>query len=108
MLLKDDNNSVFRALADPTRRGILDLLRDRPRTTGELSEKFSELTRFAVMKHLDVLEEAGLVIARKEGRQRWNHLNAVPIQKISERWMSRFAAAHATSLLKLAKKSEES
>ncbi|MEW6056588.1 MAG: metalloregulator ArsR/SmtB family transcription factor [Bdellovibrionota bacterium] len=103
----DENDGVFKALADPTRRRILDYLRDQPRTTGELCEKFPKLTRFAVMKHLDVLDDAGLVVVRKEGRLRWNHLNAVPIQMIYERWMSRFAAPHAASLLKLARKLEE-
>src|SRR4051812_10175192 len=94
-------DDVFKALSDPTRRKLLDQLRDQPRTTGELCEKFPELTRFGVMKHLGVLEEAHLVIVRREGRVRWNHLNPVPIQQIYERWMSRFAAPLAASLLKL-------
>jgi DNA-binding transcriptional ArsR family regulator len=102
-----DKDGVFKALADPTRRSILDRLRDQPRTTGELCEGFPDVTRFAVMKHLTVLEEAGLVVVRREGRVRWNHLNPVPIQSIYERWMSRFAAPHAASLLKLARKLEE-
>jgi DNA-binding transcriptional ArsR family regulator len=107
MSFTDDCDGVFGALSDPTRRGILDQLRDQPRSTGELCEKFPKLSRFAVMKHLDVLEEAGLVIVKREGRVRWNHINAVPIQMIYERWMNRFAAPHAASLLKLAKVLEE-
>lgn len=107
MSAREMGDAVFKALADPTRRGILDRLRNQPRTTGELCEAFPELTRFGVMKHLDVLEEAGLVIVRREGRERWNHLNTVPIQQIYERWMSRFAAPHSASLLKLARKLEE-
>ncbi len=90
---------VFKALADPTRRKLLDELRDQPKTTGDLCEKFPELTRFGVMKHLSVLEEANLIFIRREGRVRWNHLNAVPIQRIHERWISRFAAPLAANLL---------
>jgi DNA-binding transcriptional ArsR family regulator len=107
MSFNKDRDDVFKALSDPTRRGILDRLRDQPRTTGELCGAFPDLTRFAVMKHLDVLEASGLVVVRREGRVRWNHLNAVPIQQIYERWMSRFAAPHAESLLRLGQKLEE-
>ena len=92
---------VFKALADPTRRQLLDELRDQPKTTGDLCARFPELTRFGVMKHLDVLEEASLIFIRRDGRQRWNHLNAVPIQRIHERWISKFAAPLASTLLGL-------
>ena len=98
--------SVWKALAEPTRRRILDLLRGRPRTTGELSDAF-EVTRFAVMKHLDVLEQAGLVVVRRRGRERWNHLNPVPIQQIAERWIRPYEAAFATSLLALKRNVEQ-
>jgi DNA-binding transcriptional ArsR family regulator/uncharacterized protein YndB with AHSA1/START domain len=91
---------IWRALADPTRRRILDLLRERPRTTGELCESF-ETTRFAVMKHLTVLEEAGLVVVRRRGRERWNHLNAVPLREAYQRWMQPYAEDWAESLLSL-------
>lgn len=64
----EELSGVFQALADPTRRQILDLLRLQPRTTGQLAEQFPS-TRFAVMKHLNVLEEAGLVLARRQGRE---------------------------------------
>ena len=77
--MKDDElTPIWKALSDPTRRRILDLLKERPRTTGELCDAFEELSRFAVMKHLAVLEGAELVIVRPHGRERWNHLNTVP------------------------------
>lgn len=79
---------------------MLDLLRDRPRTTGELDKAF-DVSRFAVMKHLRVLEEAGLVVVRRRGRQRWNHLNPVPVQQLYERWIRRYEARWATSLTAL-------
>lgn len=101
-----DPGAVWKALADPTRRGILDLLRERPRTTGELSEAF-EVTRFSVMKHLGVLEAAGLVVVRRRGRERWNHLNPVPIQQVAERWIHPYEAAFATSLVGLKRHLEE-
>lgn len=97
---------VFSALADPTRRRVLDLLRERARTTGELAGAFPGLSRFAVMKHLGVLEDAGLLIWRKEGRQRWNHLNAVPLREVYERWVGRFESAWAEGLLELRRISE--
>lgn len=96
----EDLTLVWKALADPTRRRLLDLLKERPRTTGELADRF-EVSRFAVMKHLDLLERAGLIVVRRQGRERWNHLNAVPLQRIYERWMSPYAAQWASSLLQL-------
>lgn len=96
----DDLAPVWHALADPTRRRILDLLRQRPRTTGELDAAF-DMTRFGVMKHLRVLEGAGLVVWRKRGRERWNHLNPVPIQRIWERWIRHYDARWAGSLTAL-------
>ncbi len=100
-------DNVWKALSDPTRREILDLLRTGPKTTGELASGFPDLTRFAVMKHLGVLEDASLVIARKEGRQRWNHLNAVPLRRIYERWVSKYEDQWAGPLVNL-KRSIES
>ena len=99
-MLAPDGGAVWKALADPTRRALLDLLRERPRTTGELSEAF-EVTRFGVMKHLNVLEQAGLVVVSRRGRERWNHLNPVPIQQIAQRWIRPYEARFATSLLGL-------
>src|SRR5918996_1998614 len=103
----DDTGAVWKALADPTRRAILDLLRDRARTTGELSAAFPEVTRFAVMKHLGVLEDAGLVVVRRRGRERWNHLNGVPLQEAYERWMQPYANRWASSLLRLREAAEQ-
>jgi DNA-binding transcriptional ArsR family regulator/uncharacterized protein YndB with AHSA1/START domain len=95
------NDDVWRALADPTRRALLDLLRDAPRTTGELAAAFPDVTRFAVMKHLGVLADAGLVVVRRRGRERWNHLNAVPLRQAYERWMAPFAERAAVTSLRL-------
>ena len=92
---------VFRALAAPLRRQILDRLKDDPKTTGALCEAFPELDRCTVMQHLKVLEDAGLVVARRDGRERWNHLNALPIQQLHERWIGSYAAYAAQGLLKL-------
>ncbi|RLP28424.1 metalloregulator ArsR/SmtB family transcription factor [Mesorhizobium sp. YM1C-6-2] len=91
-------DSVFKALANPARRRMLDCLKEEPRTTGMLCEAFSELDRCTVMQHLKVLEEADLVIARREGRERWNHLNSMPIKQIHDRWISQYAT-HALSVL---------
>jgi uncharacterized protein YndB with AHSA1/START domain/DNA-binding transcriptional ArsR family regulator len=92
-LLPVDDDAVFRALADPTRRLLLDRLRQRDGRT--LTELESELpmTRFGVMKHLRVLEEAGLVVARKVGREKHHYLNPVPIQRVADRWVGRFREA---------------
>ena len=83
----DDLDGVWKALSDSTRRSILDLLRQGPRTTTEIVEAFPHLTRFGVMKHIDVLREAGLIHTREERRQRINSLNVVPIRQIYERWV---------------------
>ena len=91
---------VWKALSDKSRRRILDLLGERPHTTGELAARF-RTSRFAVMKHLAVLERARLVLVERRGRQRWNHLNAAPIQQIYERWISPHQARWAASLLRL-------
>jgi DNA-binding transcriptional ArsR family regulator len=97
----DDLDPVWKALSDPTRRAILDLLHAGPRTTTEIVESFGHLTRFGVMKHIDVLREAGLVLTREEGRQRVNSLNAVPIRQIYERWVSRYQEFWSDNLLRL-------
>ncbi|MCA0027062.1 MULTISPECIES: helix-turn-helix domain-containing protein [unclassified Mesorhizobium] len=93
---QDDN--VFKALAHPRRREMLDLLKDAPKTTGMLCEAFSDVDRCTVMLHLKVLEEADLIVARREGRERWNHLNALPIKQIHDRWISQYAG-HALSII---------
>ena len=99
--MTDDLDPVWKALSDPTRRAILDLVRQGPRRTTEIVEAFPHLSRFGVMKHLDVLRDAGLINTRDEGRQRVNSLNAVPIQQIYERWVSRYQGFWADRLLRL-------
>jgi DNA-binding transcriptional ArsR family regulator len=98
---RDELASVWRALASPVRRAILDELRDGPRTTGAIAERFPTLTRFAVMQHLRVLEEAELVIPRREGRERYNYVNPVPIQRIYDRWVSRYMKPWTEALVSL-------
>ena len=86
------DDKVFKALAAPIRRELLDALRDNPQTTGELCRRFAQVNRCTVMQHLGVLEEADLVIVNRIGRQRWNHLNAIPIKRIHDRWIGAYAA----------------
>ncbi|UDL87813.1 helix-turn-helix domain-containing protein [Mesorhizobium sp. PAMC28654] len=93
---QDDH--VFKALAHPRRRELLDQLKDTPKTTGMLCEAFPDMDRCTVMLHLKVLEEADLVVPRREGRERWNHLNALPIKHIHDRWISQYAT-HALSII---------
>jgi len=92
------DNKIFKALSSPIRRHILDILRDNPQTTGELCAQVRQLGRCSVMQHLGVLEEAGLVIAKRVGRQRWNYLNAIPIKRIHDRWIGAYAS-EAVNLL---------
>src|SRR5262245_649872 len=82
---------VFKALANATRRRILDLLRDHPRTTGELCDHFPELDRCTTMQHLGVLERAGLVVVQRRGRLRWNHLDVLPLKEVHDRWIGDYA-----------------
>lgn len=94
-------DAVWKALSDPTRRAILDLLRQGPRTTTEIVEAFPELSRFGVMKHIDVLRDAALIDTREEGRRRVNTLNVVPIRQIYERWVGRFEELWSSHLLRI-------
>lgn len=97
---KEDNlDPVWKALSDSTRRAILDFLRDRPRRTTEIVESFPHLSRFGVMKHLEVLRQAQLVSTREAGRQRVNSLNVVPIRQIYERWVGPFQELWSGELL---------
>jgi DNA-binding transcriptional ArsR family regulator len=97
----DDDDAVFRALADPSRRRLLDLLfASDGRTLGELEEEF-DMTRFGVMKHVRVLEEAGLVVTRKDGRVTRHFLNPVPIQLVADRWVDKYRAERVTALVDL-------
>jgi DNA-binding transcriptional ArsR family regulator len=99
--MSPDLDQIWKALSDETRRTILDFLRAGPRTTTEIVEQFPKLSRFAVMKHLDVLRQAALVLTREEGRQRINSLNAVPIRAIYERWVSKYEGTWANALLRV-------
>ncbi|MGB3874745.1 ArsR/SmtB family transcription factor [Shinella zoogloeoides] len=98
MSSESKEDAVFKALANGKRRQMLDAIRDAPLTTGALCERFPEMDRCTVMQHLKVLEEAELIIPRREGRERWNHLNALPIQAIHDRWISQYAG-HAMTVL---------
>ena len=98
---KDDLAPVWRALANPVRREILDFLSEEPLATGDLAGYFPRLSRFAVMQHLRVLEEGNLVLRRKVGRQVFNSLNPVPIQQIYHRWVQRFQEPWAEALVSL-------
>ena len=99
--MANDNDIIWKALSDPTRRTILDLLRDGPRTTTEIVEAFPDMTRHAVMKHIDVLRSATLINTKADGRKRENSLNPVPIRQIYERWMGPFAELWSSTLLRV-------
>jgi DNA-binding transcriptional ArsR family regulator len=99
-------DAVFKALGHATRRTILDTLRDQPLTTGALVDMFADLDRCTVMQHLKVLEEAGLIEVERRGRERWNHLNPLPIHDIHERWIGPHAA-HAVSVMARVKRDLE-
>jgi DNA-binding transcriptional ArsR family regulator len=93
---------VFKALADVTRRGILDALFERDgQSLTALGERFPSMTRFGVMKHLEVLTAANLVTTHKSGRQRLHYLNPVPIQQIADRWISKYAQPFTRALVDL-------
>ena len=98
---KDGLDAVFKALANPVRRAICDALKLRPLTTKQLCAAFAELDRTTVMMHLRVLEDAGLVVPVRKGRERFNYLDAMPIQTIHERWIGPHAAAAASGLNRL-------
>jgi DNA-binding transcriptional ArsR family regulator len=87
-----ESDRVFKALSAATRRDILDALKDKPQTTGELCARFPALDRCTVMQHLKVLEGADLVIVKREGRERWNYLNPLPIKHIYDRWIGAYAS----------------
>jgi DNA-binding transcriptional ArsR family regulator len=102
-----DENRVFKALADPTRRHLLDVLFERDgRTLGELEEGV-EMTRFGVMKHLRILEEAGLVVSRRAGREKHHFLNPVPIRELHDRWIDKYTERRVSALLDLRSELEE-
>jgi uncharacterized protein YndB with AHSA1/START domain len=99
-------DAVFKALADPTRRALLDeLFRQDGQTLSALDERFS-MTRFGVMKHLKQLEDAGLVVTRRRGREKLHFLNPVPIRLVHDRWVSKYAEPWAAALSDLKRKLE--
>ena len=101
-----DDDRVFKALADPTRRHLLDRLFEREgRTLTELESEL-EMTRFGVMKHLRVLEEVGLIVTRRSGRQKLHFLNPVPIRLIHDRWIDKYTERGAAALAELKKELE--
>ena len=103
-----DDDLVFRALADPTRRLLLDRLFERDgRTLTELESQL-DMTRFGVMKHLRILEDAGLVVSRKAGRSRLHYLNPVPIRLIHDRWIDKYTEHRVSALAELKTELEES
>ncbi|MBV9494583.1 MAG: helix-turn-helix transcriptional regulator [Acidobacteria bacterium] len=95
---EEAEEGIFKALADGRRRRMLDLLKSEPLTTGDLCAAFPQLDRCTVMQHLGVLEKAGLIIVKREGRNRWNYLNPLPIKAIHDRWISPHAR-HAVVVL---------
>ena len=97
----DADDLVFKALSHRVRRRILDLLKTEPRTTGILCDLIPEIDRCTVMQHLGMLEAAGLVVAEKRGRERWNHLDALPIHAIHERFIGPYAVYAAAMLSRL-------
>jgi len=103
----NDDDRVFRALADPTRRFLLDLLYERDGRTLTQLESGLEMTRFGVMKHLRVLEDAGLVVTRREGREKLHFLNPVPIRLIHDRWIDKYTERRVSALADLKAQLEE-
>ena len=102
-----DDDAVFKALADPTRRHLLDRLHERDgRTLSELESEL-EMSRFGVMKHLRVLEAAGLVVALRSGREKLHYLNPVPIRLIHDRWIDKYTERQVTALADLKRHLED-
>lgn len=98
--MHDDLDAVFRALADPTRRAVLDALFERDgQTVTALCDRFPAMTRFGVMKHLGVLEAANLVITHRAGRTKLHFLNPVPIQQLADRWIDKYAQPFTRALV---------
>lgn len=99
--LVTDDDRVFKALADPTRRYLLDLLFAREGQTLTELESAVEMSRYGVMKHLKVLEEAGLVVTRRSGREKLHFLDAVPIREVHDRWIDKYTERQVTALIDL-------
>ena len=97
----NDDDRVFKALADPTRRFLLDLLFERDGRTLTQLESELEMTRFGVMKHLRVLEDAGIVLTRRQGREKLHFLNPVPVRLIHDRWIDKYTERRVSALAEL-------
>ncbi|MBT0782704.1 helix-turn-helix domain-containing protein [Paracoccus sp. pheM1] len=106
MSTEDQDDALFKALGHRVRRQLLDRLKAGPQTTGGLCEALPQLDRCTVMLHLRVLEAAGLVVVERRGRERWNHLDALPIQALQDRWIGPYAA-HAAAMLAGLKRAAE-
>ena len=102
-----DADRVFKALADPTRRLLLDLLFARDGRTLSDLESAVEMTRYGVMKHLKVLEDAGLVVTRRSGREKFHFLDPVPIRQVHDRWIDKYTERQVTALIDLRNELEE-
>jgi DNA-binding transcriptional ArsR family regulator len=96
-----EHDLILKALGDARRREMLDLLRVKPRTTGELCDHFKKLDRCTVMQHLRVLERADLVIVKRKGRHRWNYINPLPIKELYDRWICSYAAGAVDMLARM-------
>jgi DNA-binding transcriptional ArsR family regulator len=107
LLVVSDDDRVFKALADPTRRLLLDRLFTRDGRTLSDLESEVEMTRFGVMKHLKVLEEAGLVVTRRSGREKLHFLNPVPIRLIHDRWIDKYTERRIAALTDLKSELEQ-
>src|SRR5688500_13302468 len=105
--MTDDDDRVFKALADGTRRHLLDRLFVRAGRTLTALESVLEMTRVGLMKHLRVLEEAGLVVSKKSGREKLHYLNPVPIRLIHDRWIDKYTERRVSALADLKKELEE-
>src|SRR5688572_18217460 len=103
---ESEDDRIFKALGHHRRREMLDALKDNPLTTGALCERFADIDRCTVMQHLKVLEEADLILVRRAGRERWNHLNPLPIRDIHERWIGPYAAYAVEKLAQLKQRLE--
>lgn len=102
----EDDEEVFRALSDARRREILDMIKVRPMTTGEICSHFDDIDRCTVIMHVDILRKADLIVSRKEGRRVWNYLDPLPIKRIHDRWIGQYAD-YAVEILENLKKQIE-
>ena len=102
----DAHDAIFKALGDARRRRMLDLMKDRGRTTGDLCSHFKDLDRCTVMQHLAVLERADLIIVKRAGRLRWNYLNPLPFRDLADRWICGYALGAVDRLARLKRELE--